>query len=310
MILYLVIISFLLLLMKSNINKNSICIFGLAVNIPNISIEIFIRSLKETKYKGTLILFLQNNTTIKYFKQLYKYKIIILEREWPFYSYSNINYYLNKDFLTNCMIPNNKYKFKWNIFRYSIIYCWLMKYSNEYDFYFLLDVRDSLFQKNLEFHKYNDGVYLSEDARFPFKIKDDKYNRNWINVYKKNSSIQYCTPLNSGTVYGSQKEFTSFIQLYVEFIKSKYINTAEQGTLNYLYYSGYFKNITFIINKNDEDIIYNMGIEVIYKKYYRSKTYTVNDSIVYRYPKLNAPIIVHQYDRDKILLKLIKQKYG
>lgn len=286
-----------------------ICIFGLAINLSILSVNIFIKSLHETNYKGTLILFLSDKYKIEYLNYSFSFRIILIETKWPYYSPRNVYYHLKYNYLTSCMIPNYKYHYKWNIYRYSIINCWLMEYFKKFDFYFLLDVRDTLFQLNVEMKSYKNAVYLSEDARHPFRFKDDIYNNRWLNVYIKNSSIQYNTPLNSGTVYGSNKEFSSFIKLYVEFIKSKYINTAEQGTLNYLYYSGFFNRIPIIINKNDNGVIYNMGIEVIYKKFYKYATYNIHNFILYRYPSYNIPYIVHQYDRDKKYLNFIKHKY-
>lgn len=298
-----------ILIIKLYINNLKLCIFGLAINISEISIQIFIKSLEQTNYKGTLILFICNNTIVSHIKNSFVLKTVIIENKWPYYSLDNHNFNLQYDYLQSCMIPNFNYKYKWNIYRYGIIYCWIKKYVNKYDFYFLLDVRDTLFQLNLELIKYKNVIYLSEDARFPFKIKDDKCNRNWINDYVKNSFIEYNTPLNSGTVYGSKKIFSVFIQKYVEFIKLKFINTAEQGTLNYLFYSGFFNTIPLLINRNDNGIIYNMGIEVIYKSFFPNDTYKVKDSIIYTYPNFTIPYIVHQYDRDRNYLSIIKKKY-
>lgn len=300
----------LCIIISNTIKKIKLCIFGIAVDLSIISVKIFIRSLEETKYKGTLILFLYNRSIINFSKYSFKLDLIIINKKWPFYEESNKRFFLKYSYLTKCMIPYNKYKYKWNIYRYSIINCWLKIYANKYDFYFLLDVRDTLFQINLELKSYKHVVYLSQDARLPFRIKDDiKWNKKWFNVYISNSSLEYNSPLNSGTIYGSKTQFSPFIKIYVEFIKSRYINTAEQGTLNYLYYSGYFNKIPFIINKNNDGIIYNMAAEVMYNNFFKNKTYEIKNNILHRYPEMNIPYIVHQYDRDKVYLKVLIQKY-
>lgn len=285
------------------------CIFGLALGLSSKSINLFLKSLEETKYKSVVILFLYNKSKAIFYNCSFSLITVIINNEYPFYSSRNILFNLKLDYLKECMIPNRYYKYKWNIYRFSFINCWLNKYYYFYDFYFILDVRDTIFQRNIQEVKYKNILYLSEDARNPFKIKYDYANKKWINDIVKDSPIESYVPLNSGTIYGSQKYFKIFIHQYVDCIKSLYINTAEQGTLNYLYYSHKLTKIPIDINRNEKGLIYNMGIEILYRRFFSNITYNIKDGILYRLPYNNIPYIVHQYDRDKLFLSYLNNKY-
>lgn len=281
-------------------------IWGFAVGYSWKKICLFILSLRNNQYKGDLVLaisLMNYKIFLNEFKNFH-IKPILLEDEWPFYSSKNELFSLNYTFLESCIIEYRRYTFKWNIYRFSIMYCWLLVYGKKYSHIMSLDVRDVVFQGNPFKWNFEDGLYIAdENKRNNYLIKDNRCNLNWIKCYKNYTKIINNKILNVGTILGTVNYFFPFIMQFCQFLKDNYVNTAEQGTFIYTYYTGYFKNINFLMNKNQKGVVLTTGIDLLEVKKLKIINQTIyNDDGT-------IPLIIHQYDRYKILTSIYKQKY-
>lgn len=146
-------------------------------------------------------------------------------------------------------------------------------------------------------------MYIAEETLNNIHINDSYINLKWIKVYVNYKSVVKNIILNSGIILGTYISLLSFLKQFCCFINKYYINTAEQATLNYLYYINYFKNINFRIIKNQKGIILTCLLDmnqIIKLKIKNSTIYNLDGTI---------PLIVHQYDRSALLTNMFKQKY-
>lgn len=269
------------------------------------SIDLFVNSLAETNYSGTLIIF-----SDKYFKiknnNIINIRIIKINKEWPFINNSS---YL-KNSMSTCILPKNIKNYKWAIYRYGIYCSFMSVYYNFYSYVFLLDIRDSIFQVNPELIKFEQGVYLCEDASFPFSIKDDKWNKKWLlPFYNINDSIFNNIPLNGGSIYGESHLLLKFMIIFSQYLKRYYYKTSDQGIINLLYYNHSINSIKIIINRNDKGFIYNMGIELKFKNIFPNNCFSIHNNLIYRKDN-SLPYIIHQYDRNSNLKNFVSYIYS
>lgn len=231
---------------------------------------------------------------------------ILIDNDWPFYSPKNIKYPLNKTFLESCLIENRNFgKYKWMIFRHSILLCWLVVYGQNYSHIISLDVRDVVFQGNPFQWNFENGLYLIDEIkRNDIFIKDDIYNFNWIKVYKNYTKIENNKILNAGTIIGWKDYFISFLSQFCQFVKENENITTDQGIFMYLYYSGYFKNIKFFMNRNQRGVVLttHLDLEEVIKLKRSNNTIFNEDGTI--------PLIVHQYDRCNNFTNMFKKKYS
>lgn len=282
--------------------RNSI-VWGFACGYKWEKINMFVISLRNSGYKGDLVLAISHNyyLLLKHNLQQYNIKAILIENEWPFYSVVNHIFPINNTFLKECSLEMRNYgRFKWNVYRYSVLHCWLLVYGKNYSHFFSLDVRDVVFQGNPFQWNFNDGLYVVDETRCDnILIKDNNCNLNWIKVYKNYTNIINNKIINSGTIFGTKNYFIPFISQFYKFIKDNYILTNEQGTLNYAYYTGYFKKIKFYMNKNQKGVVLTTGLDL-----YKILKFRKNNKIYNEDGTL--PLIVHQYDRSSNLSNMYR----
>lgn len=293
---------------KESITKKRIAnplIFGFAIGYSWETIRLFVISLRNSGYDKDIVLAMNilNYENIKKDLNEYYIETLLIEEAWPFVSSKNENFKMDNIFLKECILEKRKYGYKWAVYRYSILDCFLIKFGENYSHIFSLDIRDVVFQRNpLELYL-ADGMYLVEETKTDkILLKDNECNLNWLRSYSNYKKIINNKILNSGTVYGSINYFVPFIHQFCHFLKDNYVNTAEQGTLNYIYYSGYFKNINFVLNKNQKDIVLTTGLDVEEAKLLKIKNYTIYNE------DGTIPYIVHQYDRYDKFVTMYKEK--
>lgn len=270
-------------------------VYGFAVEFSWSSMCVFVCSLRKSGYKGDLVLAISSSVYKKLHKKLKEFNIlpVLIEREWPFYSSQNILFPMNNTFLKSCSLELRNYgMYKWNVYRYSILYCWLLVYGIKYSHIISSDVRDVVFQGNPFEWNFDDGLYISDEIKGNrIFIKNNNCNLDWVKPYKDYKKIINNKILNSGIIIGSYIYFFSFISQFCKFIKDNNIITAEQGTFNYAYYIGYFKKIKFFMNKNQKGVVLTTFLdlfEVLKLERRSNKIYNEDGTI---------PLIVHQYDR-------------
>lgn len=268
---------------------------------------VFVSSLRKNGYKGDLIIAISTSDQRILQNKFEEFNIIpiFIDSTWPYYSYQNLKYPINETFLKSCSIEMRNYGlYNLMIYRYSVLLCWLLVYGKKYSHIISLDVRDIVFQGNPFKWNFEDGLYVVDETRnSSVFVKDDGWNLNWIKPYKNYTKIENCKILNSGSIFGSKKYFLSFMIQFCQFVNEHYVITPEQGTLIYAYYTGYFKDIKFFMNKNQHGVVLTVAIDLpeVLKLQRRSGTIYNKDGTI--------PLIVHQYDRSNSLLNMYNRKY-
>lgn len=273
--------------------------------------ELFVVSLRKSGYIGDLVM----GISIKSYKHIkdklkeYKIKPILIEDDWPFYSSENKLFPIGRSFLKKCSIEKREYgDKKWNVYRYSVMLCWLLVYGNRYSHIMNLDVRDVVFQGDPFDWNFEDGMYIIDETKNDnLHIKDSVGNLYWVEPYKNYKRIICNKALNSGTILGSRDYFISFVKQFCQFIKDNYVNIAEQGSLNYAYYTGYFKNIKFLMNRNEKGVVLSLALDFLTNINIMiaidTKNYTMYNE------DGTIPLIVHQYDRYKHFVNIFQIRY-
>lgn len=283
-------------------------VFGFAGNYKWDKLALFVSSLRKSSYKGDFVLGISLNlyNELKPKIEEYNIKPIFIEDEWPFYSSKNTLFPIDRNVLNKCMIENRTYDCKWPIYRVSIMNCWLEIYGSKYSHIISSDVRDVVFQGNPFDWNFEDGMYLVDETKYNMTIQGEMYNRMWVEVYTKSKEVLSNKVLNSGTLIGTSNYFIPFIKQYSDFIKNNNTMTMEQGTLNYLYYTNYFENIKFYLNRNEKGIVYSLALDLTHFK--RIVKLKITNETLYNEDG-TYPLIVHQYNRDYNLTRKYQHRF-
>lgn len=282
-------------------------VYAFAVGYRWQGMNIFVSSLRKNGYKGDLVIAI-SIYDYKYLENKFEqYAIhpILIDNVWPFYSSLNKKFPINETYLKSCSIEYRNYGgYKWNIYRYSVLLCWLYVYGNKYTHIISLDIRDVVFQGNPFQWNFEDGLYVVDEKKGDdILIKNNTCNFDWIKMYKNYTKIENNKILNSGVFIGSKDYFLSFISQFCTFIRENYVIVAEQGSFIYAYYTGYFKNIKFFMNRNQNGVVLTTGIDLPEVKKLKKRNSTIfnEDGTI--------PYIVHQYDRCESFVIMYKNKY-
>ena len=265
-------------------NKKNL-IIGAIVNYNWEILSPFFNSFKEAKFKNCeCVMFVGNmeEITINKIKSL---GVIVYEIPKKFKNKNIIN-------------------FRWKIYE---------KYLNEnmdkYNLIFTTDLRDSIFQKDV-FNFYDTkkkksfiGFALEED-----NICNSSFNKKWlINAYGFNfyNSIKNKRIICVGTIWGTPDKFKEFSKIMWEILDSKWSlkkKVIEQAVCNYLIYHDKLFNDSMIISENKNGPIMTIG-----RTNRKDILIDSNDNILNR--KLQIAAVIHQYDRHKDIVSLIRKKY-
>lgn len=130
-------------------------------------------------------------------------------------------------------------------FRFDIAYALYMgSFFEEFNFLFLTDVADVLFQTDLRQYNYSEGVYISEEATI--SLKRSHY---WISTFKHLPKFEDgMTDLCVGTLlFVGQKSF-SFLKDMHDFLNNHQNLVVKrpnfQGTMQYLLYDKTYQSQT------------------------------------------------------------------
>lgn len=256
-------------------------------------------SLRNTGYKGKLFVFVNKSyvhtNLVKYFS-IYNATPLLLESEWPFYSELNLLYPISKSMLINCMIPYRDYSpFKWQVYRFSLAFCFFKKYGFSFSYILFSDSRDVLFQRNPFSWNMHNYLYLVEETDlYDYCIGINKSNFKWIKPYKDAYRVYNCRILNSGVLMGSIEHFLEFLKIFNQFIRDDYIKTAEQGSLNYFFYTHNLSKVPILVNRNGFGFALTLAVELREGK--NPYLFPRSDMIIYNKDG-SIPCFIHQYDR-------------
>lgn len=272
-------------------NKKHV-IFSLALDYEWKNIKYFIISLRKSGYNGSIVLLVEENSTLinNTILNNLNTSFIYITKKYPYISEKNSYYYFNITEAKRNMVLNHKFKF--TVYRHIIIKLWMDSYLDYFDYYGILDIRDVVFQRNpFDFH-IKKGVYLFEEAiNYPIKYQTKMVE--WISVYENWKKVSNNPIINSGITIGTKYEIYKFYKIYIKLLFNS--TTASQGTLNFYYYNGIFKPIPIYIFKNGFGLALHFHVEYIDKKN-KEKFYPPQNNCFVNKDS-SIPAIIHQYDR-------------
>lgn len=205
-------------------------------------IEPFFNTLNCTGYNGDLLVLYSNlSQEVKNFVNSFRFdfrKIIMIEVT------STIPYLVNTSFLNSLKWKCDycDLKFVSCDERFELIYClYKNHYFEEYNFIFITDSRDVLFQTDFTQYSYDEGVYIAEEARYAVRNSMywiDMVNRSFLPKIQDNWS-----DLCVGTLILIGNGFSFLEDLHKEIMILKpyvYQRPNFQGTMIILVYNNTF----------------------------------------------------------------------
>ena len=281
-----IIFIFKILQIKSFFNFKRNLILGAIQNYNWDTIKCFFNSLDNANIKKCDIVMFVYNLNESVINEMKSYGIIIQE------------------------IPEEFWNMRINNYRYKLYADFLSDKLNKYKMILSIDVRDSIFQKDIfkYYDKYKNflGVAL-EDG-----ILTDPVNQRWmIEHYGRDilNSIKDNPIICSGTILATSKIFYNISRTIWEEINSTKIpipfnSRHDQTILNYIiYHLKIFKD--YIIESNNKD-----GPIMTLDLFLRKKKFSLDSENNILNEKGEIAYITHQYDRSLKLTKIISNKYN
>ncbi len=185
--------------------------------------------------------------------------------------------------------------------RWKMFLNFLEENKSKYNLVFSVDVRDSIFQKDIfkNFDNYNSflGVTL-EDGTLDQIIS--KHNIIKLVGIMKHNKIKNERIICMGTVIGTLKEFLDFSNIMWEKLKSYKFPLSDQGLANFLFYYDKIMNNCLLKSDNNGPIM-TIGLSQI-----ENITLDYQDNILNYKGEIAS--VVHQYDRkENITIKIINK---
>jgi hypothetical protein len=158
----------------------------------------------------------------------------------------------------------------------------------DYDYLFICDSRDVLFQKNIEEFPVNGDLYAFEEEQI---IGNCRFNSTWIRdverVLQRPVPIQHKTVICSGTVLVSKQATLPYLnEMSKIMLNPRWVTyPADQGPHNYLCHENPL-GLTITFSSNKDNLVNTVGYghkEVIGSKIVNSQH--------------DISCVVHQYDR-------------
>jgi len=190
-------------------------------------------------------------------------------------------------------------------YRFYLYYDFLNKNKNNYNYIFICDSRDVLFQKNIFNHsilssKYD--LYIFEEESQNITIDKCKFNSLYIQKSGLDiNDLVYNKPiLCVGTILGNENGIMEYLEKFVYILLNEVEeeNRSYYGTdsgINYkIIYGDLLKNINIYICKNNEKLVYTMA----FPNYLNQIDYSIllNNKQQICYNE-EVCCCVHQYDR-------------
>ena len=190
-------------------------------------------------------------------------------------------------------------------YRFYLYYDFLNKNKNNYNYIFICDSRDVLFQKNIFNHsilssKYD--LYIFEEESQNITIDKCKFNSLYIQKSGLDiNDLVYNKPiLCVGTILGNENGIMEYLEKFVYILLNEVEeeNRSYYGTdsgINYkIIYGDLLKNINIYICKNNEKLVYTMAFPNYLNQIDYSILLNSKQQICYNGEVCSC---VHQYDR-------------
>ena len=207
-------------------------------------------------------------------------------------------------------------------FRFKLYYDFLLDklhQSKLYDYIFICDSRDVLFQKNIFTHPIlnnNHDLYIFQEETLDITIDKCQFNSLYVNKSGLNihDLVKNKNILCVGTILGNNKGILNYLKVFNNILindisKENKLYYGTDSGINYaIIYGNLLENIKIYLCKNNDNLVYTMAFPIYlnlidYNKLLNNKNQiTYNNNIVY---------CVHQYDRlDDIIKKKISNIYN
>lgn len=202
-------------------------------------------------------------------------------------------------------------------YRFKLYYEYLLN-KTQYNYIFICDSRDVLFQKNIFSHpilQNNHDLYIFEEETLDITIDKCQFNTLYIN--KSGLDIHYLVKNKPivcvGTILGNMKGILCYLKAFNDILLYNVLeqNKTYYGTdsgINYaIIYSNILQNINIYRCKNSDNLVYTMAFPIHLNLINYNTLLNSNSQIMYNN---NVAYCVHQYDRlDNIYKKKISYIY-
>ena len=204
-------------------------------------------------------------------------------------------------------------------FRFELYYDFLIKNKSNYQYIFMCDSRDVLFQKDIFQHPIissNYDLYIFEEESKHITIDKCQFNSLYVTRSELPiESIVYNKPIIcAGTILGTEKGILRYLEKFnlilnneiPENIKSLY---GVDAGINYkIIYNNLLNDINIYFSKNNEKLVYTMAFPIFLNIIDYNILLNKNKQICY---DKDICYCVHQYDRlNDIIKKNISVKYN
>ncbi len=159
----------------------------------------------------------------------------------------------------------------------------------EYDYLFICDSRDVLFQKNIEEFQLKGDLYAFEEEQV---IRNCRFNSSWIRdverVLQRSVPIQDKTVICSGTILVSKQNAKHFLDSFSSFLLNPLCSRncgVDQGVYNYFCHENPLR-LTITFSSNKDNLVNTVGYG--HKEVLGRKIVNAQHDVSY---------VVHQYDR-------------
>ena len=203
-------------------------------------------------------------------------------------------------------------------YRFKMYYEYLQNNTN-YQYIFMCDSRDVLFQKNIFKHpilEKNYDLYLFEEESKHITIDTCQFNtlyvkKSCLDIY---SNIKNKPIICVGTILGNYKGIMEYLKHFNNILNNEIpeIKKGEYGVdsgINYkIIYNNLLENIKVYICKNSDNLVYTMAFPIYLNLINYDKLLNSEKKILY---DENISYCVHQYDRlDDNIRKIMSIKYN
>ena len=238
----------------------------------------FLKSFIKINSRNCDIVFFVNQVTPEIISNLKSYGVIVHEIKEKLIGSYNI------------------YKTRWKLYR-----DFLNDNKSKYNIVLSVDIRDTIFQKEFFslYENYSSFIGFSYESATINKLikKEDLINAVGIDNFK---SIENKRTLNAGTVWATSNIFCEFADiLYNKLLE---YTILDQCLVNYLIYKENILNNATHIYSDEYGPVLTLGLT-------NKKTIKIDyDENILNY-KGEIALIVHQYDRDPLLKKIMRKKF-
>lgn len=211
--------------------------------------------------------------------------------------YTNLKYIVIEN-LKNMHIVN---------YRFAIYYKYLQEYNN-YDYVFICDSRDVLFQKDIFTHpllEINKDLYIFLEET-NITIDKCKFNSRYVEKSGLDVNIVNKPIICVGTILGNIKGIMEYLKEFNYILdniikEENKIHYGSDSAINYkILFENRLQNIEIYYSQNSECLVYTMAYPIFFNLINYSNLLDNNNYINYNN---NICYCVHQYDRLDIVFK-------